>query len=143
MNNKHYNTAIVTNKSSNEIYEAVNNVQAWWNENIEGNYRNVGDKAKLTFGETYITFAVEELIPNRQVGWLVTDCHKHFVQDKKEWVGTRIIFEMTDGELVFNHYGLDNQLECFDICVKGWDFYLKESLKSLIETGQGKADRKV
>jgi len=38
--------------------------------------------------------------------------------------------------LRFDHEGLRPELECYGICEKGWDHFLKHSLKNYAETGQ-------
>ncbi|KOS06952.1 hypothetical protein AM493_13605 [Flavobacterium akiainvivens] len=140
MNN--YYALIETPKPSGELYTAINNVAGWWTENMEGNTQNVGDAFTVTFGETHMKLKVEALVPNQKVIWRVTDSHKHFVTRHNEWNGTQIVFEITGGTITFNHFGLEPQLECYEICEGGWNHYLA-SLKLLIETGTGNADKKV
>jgi uncharacterized protein YndB with AHSA1/START domain len=70
------------------------------------------------------------------VDWTVRECS--FMPD---WVGTRPTFRIATNdsggsELSFCHHGLVSELECFDECRQGWDYYLA-SLRSFVETGSG------
>ena len=146
MQNENYTTSIETAKSAGEVYKAINSVAKWWTENIEGSAQNAGDEFVLTFGSTSMKLKVQELVHNHKVVWLVTQSHKHFVTKTNEWDGTTISFEIKDDNgkiiLLFNHYGLINTLECYDICCNGWNHYLFGSLKPLIETGMGNPDKR-
>lgn len=85
---------------------------------------------------------------NYKVVWEVTDCFKHFLKNKKEWVGTKICFEIVNKEnkkakLTFTHFGLLEPLECYDVCCDAWNGYLQGSLNSLLTTCKGTPDKKV
>ena len=58
-----------------------------------------------------------------------------------DWVGTTITFDISPNEsggsrLHFRHARLTPQLECFDMCRKGWDQYLA-SLVDYVDRGEG------
>ena len=57
-----------------------------------------------------------------------------------EWPGTRPTFAIrpTDGgsEVQFCHHGLTADLECREMCSRGWDHFL-DSLRQYVETGKG------
>ncbi len=58
-----------------------------------------------------------------------------------DWEGTRIRFEIRDlgkdrSQLDFTHTQLP-QLECYDDCRHGWNFFLNVSLRAYLETGVG------
>jgi hypothetical protein len=83
--------------------------------------------------------------------WHVLDSHINFVKDKNEWKGTDIVFEIAKKddktELRFRHVGLVPAIECYGDCSGAWGFYINDSLRSLITTGNGqpnqqKKDRK-
>jgi Holliday junction resolvase-like predicted endonuclease len=91
---------------------------------------------------------VIELVNNYKVMWLVTDCLKHFLKNKKEWVDTTFCFDIMNEHnekttTSFTHTGLSSPLECFTVCCDAWNSYLQGSLKNLINTGIGKADKKL
>jgi uncharacterized protein YndB with AHSA1/START domain len=58
-----------------------------------------------------------------------------------DWAGTHPAFAITpvdDGasELRFRHYGLTSELDCIEVCTRGWDHFLT-SLRDYAETGRG------
>ncbi len=59
-----------------------------------------------------------------------------------EWVGTGVRFLLAplDGgertRLEFAHEGLAG-LGCEEMCTKGWDHYIRTSLRVLVESGEG------
>jgi hypothetical protein len=63
------------------------------------------------------------------------------INDKAEWVDTKIVFEITEKEnktqLRFTHVGLVPEYECFDVCSNGWTHYIRQSLYHLITNGKG------
>lgn len=148
MQNENYSTVIETSKTSNEVYTAINNVEQWWTENFEGSSNKLNDEFTVTFGGTFIKLKVIELVNNYKIVWQVTDCYKHFLKNKKEWVGTKIYFDIVNEgnqktKLTFTHLGLSNPLECYEICCDAWNGYLQGSLKNLITTSKGTPDKKV
>ena len=148
MQTENYSTIIETTQTPNEVYTAINSVPQWWTENFEGASQKRNDEFTVTFGETFIKLKVIELVNNYKVVWEVTDCYKHFLNNKKEWVGTTIQFDISNEgnektKLAFTHFGLTSPLECYNICCDAWNGYLQGSLKSLIATGKGTPDKKV
>jgi len=87
-----------------------------------------------------------EVIPWKKVVWLVTDSRLNFVENKSEWTGTKIIFEISQKnnrtEVRFTHEGLVPQYECFDSCSNAWSDIIRNGLRSLIITGKGHASLK-
>jgi hypothetical protein len=67
------------------------------------------------------------------------------IGQKAEWVGTKIIFEITPKDnktqLVFTHRGLVPEYECFEVCSNGWTHYIRQSLFDLITTGEGQPNK--
>lgn len=148
MQSENYSTVIETTKTANEVYSAINSVPLWWTENFDGASKRLNDEFTVTFGETFIKLKVVELVVNYKVAWQVTDSYKHFLKNKREWVGTEIRFEIANEgnqktKLSFTHVGLSSPLECYDICCDAWNGYLQGSLKKLINSGEGTPDKKV
>ena len=84
---------------------------------------------------------VTELVPGKRVVWHVLDNWMSFIDDQAEWTDTRIVFEIVptaDGsEIRFSHLGLVPAYECFEVCLDAWTFFLQDSLRGLLTTGQG------
>ena len=146
MKKQDYMTTIRVRATANNAFKSINNVAAWWTENIEGSSEKLNDVFTVYFGETFVAMKIVESVPDKRVVWHVTDCDLHWLADKKEWKDTRIVFEIsTEGDsarIQFTHVGLTPQVECYDNCVKGWDRYIQGSLAKLIAEGKGVPERK-
>src|SRR6185295_17365944 len=108
----------------------------------EGISKKLGDEFTVYFGDVHVsTQKLTEVIPAKKVVWLVTDSRLNFVKDKKEWNGTKIVFDITEKNgkttVTFTHYGLVPQIECYGGCSNAWGEYIQQSLASLINTGKG------
>jgi hypothetical protein len=140
MNN--YSTSFTVDATPDKVFAAINNVRAWWSEDISGDT----DKLDSVFEYRYKDFhkaklKVTELIPGKKVAWHVVDNYFSFTKDQKEWTGNDIIFELSeqDGktQVKFTQVGLTPENECYEACAEGWGNYMKGSLPNLITTGKG------
>ncbi|WP_183578426.1 SRPBCC domain-containing protein [Mucilaginibacter sp. X5P1] len=142
-----FTTTLVVGQSPKEAYDAINNVRGWWSENIEGGTDKLNDEYLYHYKDIhYCKIKLIELIPNQKVVWLVLDNYFKFTEDKSEWKGTKIIFDISqkDGKtaIKFTHEGLVPQYECYEICREAWTNYIQESLRDLIITGKGQPSSK-
>jgi uncharacterized protein YndB with AHSA1/START domain len=120
------------------VYDALSTtvgVSGWWMP-ATGSAAEGGELC-LQFPPGPGAMRVEVAEPSSRVVWSVLTCD--FLPD---WVGTRIHFALRPGEdggtvLDFHHEGLTRQLECFDQCRQGWDFYLA-SLRDHVDSGAGR-----
>lgn len=127
-----------------QVFEAVTNVRGWWGAGIEGATRERGDEFVYRHKDMHTSrHRVTEVVPGKRVVWLTTESELSFVEQKDEWTGTRIVFEISrkNGRtsLEFTH-DLGPSLECFSDCSNAWGYYVGDSLRSLITTGKGKPD---
>ncbi len=123
------------------VFEAINNVRGWWSEEIEGQTNQPGE-FKYRYQDVHLcTIRVDELSPGKKVAWHVVDNYFNFVKDKKEWVDTDIVFDISRKgditEVRFTHVGLVPDYECYDVCHDAWGTYITQSLRDLITTGKG------
>lgn len=141
METQDYRSSITANIPPRKAFESIGHVSEWWAKNFEGKAQEPGDVFTVRFGETFVTFRIAELVPDKKIVWEVIDCHLHWLSDKKEWKGTKMIWEVLvrkDGTQVnFTHVGLVPEIECYDDCSTGWNFYIKESLFKFITEGKG------
>ena len=141
MKEQDYHTSITVNATAPEAFKSINNIPGWWTADFEGNSEKPGDVFTVRFGETFITLQVVELIPGKKITWQVIDCYKHWLKDKKEWLGTKMIWEISAEEngtkISFTHVGLVPGIECYNGCEKAWNFYINESLFKLLTEEKG------
>jgi uncharacterized protein YndB with AHSA1/START domain len=136
---------ITVDRSPKEVFDAINNVRGWWSKDIDGSTDEPGASFTYRYKDMHqSTQTITELVPRRKVSWHVSDSLLNFVRDKGEWDGTDIVFEIAGKngktELRFTHVGLIPALECYEACKEGWGYYIRDSLRSLIETGEGCPD---
>jgi hypothetical protein len=130
-----------------EAYNAINNVRGWWSGEIEGDTDKLGDVWTYRYKNFHMTkHKITKLVPGKKVVWLVLDSYLSFVEDKTEWNGTEIIFDISrkngKTEVVFTHQGLYAKHQCFTDCNDAWGSYIKGSLKNLIIKGKGQPNPK-
>ncbi len=146
MTKQDYMATILVKATANKAFKSINQVAAWWIENMEGSSEKLNDVFTIHFGEAFVTMKIVESVPDKKVVWTVTDCYLHWFADKEEWKNTRIVFEISaegvSTRIQFTHVGLAPQAECYDNCVKGWDQYIEDSLARLINEGKGLPQRK-
>ncbi len=131
-------TAAVTPEKA---LEEISRVAAWWATNFTGRAEKVGDTFTIRFGETWVTFRISELVPASTVVWDVVDCHLHWLEDKTEWQGTKVVWDVaTQGDSTrvrLTHAGLVPTVECYNDCREGWHSFVTGSLLKLVTTGHG------
>ena len=141
-----YNATLVVSQSANEVFKSINSVSKWWTENLTGDTENLDGIFTVDFSDgNFVTHKLIEVIPNNKVVWLVTDCYLSWFNDKTEWTNTKMSFEIstkgTSTQMSFTHIGLVPEVECYDMCVKGWDQYVNGSLLKLITEGEGQPQK--
>jgi hypothetical protein len=142
-----FTTTITVDRTPEEAFAAINDVRGWWSGEIEGNTERLGDEFTYRYEDVHLSKQrITESIPGKRVAWEVQDGYLNFVQDKTEWQGTVITFDISKNgdqtEIRFTHQGLVPEFECFDNCSNAWGFYINSSLRSLITSGRGEPNQK-
>jgi hypothetical protein len=141
MSNQDFHVKITTSLSPVEAMKNISRVDAWWVTDFEGRAEKSGDVFTTHFGDAYVTFTITEMLPGEKVDWLVTDCYLPWLTNKQEWTNTTMTWLVQEKKNVtdidFTHHGLVPEIECYDSCVKGWNFYITESLSKLMTEGKG------
>lgn len=137
-----FTTTFFVDQSPEEVFNAINNVSEWWQGEIKGSSKKINDEFEYRMpGIHFSKQKVIEIIPNEKLAWLVTDSNLGSFQDKQEWNGTKIIFDIKEingkTQLRFTHIGLVPQFQCYDDCSGAWEMLVQQSLFSLITTGIG------
>lgn len=147
MNSQDFITNILVSQTPNEVFNAINNVRGWWSEEIEGNTEKLNDEFSYHYQDVHrCKMKIIESITGKKVVWLCTDNYFSFTEDKNEWIGTKIIFDISEKDnktqLRFTHEGLVPEYECYNACVNGWTQYITKSLRDLITNGNGQQNSK-
>ncbi|TDX02035.1 SRPBCC domain-containing protein [Dinghuibacter silviterrae] len=138
----HYSATIKVDKTPAELFDAVCRVNEWWTGNLTGDTRGLDSVFTIRFGKTFVTMKLIEWIPDQKVTWEVVDSFLDFVSDAHEWQHTTLVWDIIPGGIRMTHVGLVPEVECFDNCQKGWDFYVKTSLLKLLTEGQGMPEKR-
>jgi uncharacterized protein YndB with AHSA1/START domain len=137
MKKQDFTTTIMVDKTPKEAFNAITDVRGWWAGEIEGSTVEQGDEFTYRYKDFhYSKQRLMEVVPNKKVVWLVTESSINFVQDKNEWKGTKIIFDISKKDdktqIRFTHEGLIPEQECFDACSNAWTGYITDSLRNFI-----------
>lgn len=143
MKKQDFTTTLLSEQTPKQVFNAINNPKNWWPGKIKGNSARLNDEFEYRYKELHFSKQrVVEIIPDKKVVWLVTESIINYAEDKNEWTGTKICFEISvkdhKTQLRFTHLGLDPNIECFDSCSNSWSQIIQQSLFSLIATGKGK-----
>lgn len=143
----HYSSTILVNQSNETAFIAIKNFRAWWSEEITGNSDQLNESFIYHYKDVHLCkLKLIELIPGKRLVYQILDNKFSFVQDKTEWINTKLIFDITDEggktKIKFTHYGLTPEDECYNVCNEAWTSYIQGSLQNLINTGIGKPNPK-
>jgi hypothetical protein len=146
MTENSYTASFTVPQSPADVYDAVRDPRSWWNADITGPTDAVGDEFTHEVpGLHNALLRITVADPGRRVVWHVLGSVMSFLEDDKgEWVGTDIVFDIEAGEsgttLRFTHDGLVPAHDCFEICESAWGGYIA-SLHELITTGVGRPNQ--
>jgi len=136
-----FSYSLTVKASAKEAMKKISQVNLWWAKNFEGKAAKLNDEFSVNFGDTYVNFRISEVIPDKKIIWLVTDCNLHWIKDKKEWKNTEVIWTLTEKggktQIDFVHKGVTPDSECYESCKPGWTHHLKNSFQKLIDKGKG------
>jgi Activator of Hsp90 ATPase homolog 1-like protein len=145
MSKQVFSTSFIADQTSDQVFAAINNVRGWWSGEITGDTNKPGAEFTYRYENMHQSKQkITEFVPGKKVVWHVTDAELTFVKDKKEWVGTYMVFEIAERgdktELSFTHVGLLPALECYGGCSGAWGALVGGNLRKLIETGKDQPD---
>jgi hypothetical protein len=114
---KDFTMTITVDQTLEEAFKAINNVRGWWSEEIEGRTDKLGDEFTYHYKDVHRSkMKLIEVLPNQKVVWLVLKNYFDFTEDKTEWKGTKVVFEVAKSgdktEIRFTHQGLVPEHEC-------------------------------
>jgi hypothetical protein len=95
MTAKNYTASFTVGQSPEEVFDAINNVRGWWSGDIDGHTDALGAEFTYRYQDLHrSTQKITEFVPGKKVVWHVQDAKINFVEDKDEWNGTDIVFEI-------------------------------------------------
>jgi len=136
----HYKTYIEVDTTCEQALAAIANVSGWWAKDFSGSASKAGDRFTVRFGTTFVDFEIAHPT-GHEITWVVTNCYLPWQEDKTEWNGTQIIWQVnetaTGCRIDMTHIGLSAKAECYENCRQGWDGHINQSLLNFINTGKG------
>lgn len=147
MENQDFTSTILVNKTPTETFRTIQNFKAWWSEDIEGETDKPGETFFYHYKDIHLCkIKFIEAIQDRKLVYQVLANEFSFIEDKTEWVNSRMVFDISkeDGQtkVVLTHEGLTPAHECYNICHDAWTGFIQNSLKNLINTGKGQPNPK-
>lgn len=140
---RNYEATIVVSAPRDTCFEAVTTqMDRWWTKTTEGGLAGPGDKVTALFPPDYGFWTFEATVFERpdRIEMICTDAH-HKVEGQpeeidQEWLGTKIIWAFRpvgdNTEITMSHDGLTPTLNCWAICLDGWNHFFKNSLKAFL-----------
>lgn len=147
LNAKDFTSTIMVGKTPMQAFDAIKDFRAWWSEDIEGNTDQLGETFFYHYKDVHLCkIKLIEMKPGKKLVYEVVANEFSFTKDKTEWVGTKIIFDISkegsQTKVVLTHKGLVPEYECYNVCHDAWTGFIKTSLKKLIDTGMGQPNPK-
>ncbi len=141
MKTNDYTTSFTVDQTPKEVFDAINNVRGWWSGKIQGDTDKLGAEFTYRVQDMHRSKQkITEFVPGKKVVWHVSDAELTFVNDKTEWKGTDIVFEISKKggktELRFTHIGLVPAFECYGGCSGAWGALVNGNLRKLITLGK-------
>jgi hypothetical protein len=141
MHTSGYTTSFLVAETPAAVFNAINNVPGWWSGQVYGETDKLG--AEFTYEVPGAHRSKQQIIafsPGKQIVWRVTEAHLHFADNKTEWIGTEMVFDIAaksgKTEVRFTHNGLVPSFECYSACSNAWALLVDGNLRRLIETGE-------
>ncbi len=131
--------------SAELAYSAIARPQEWWIRDIAGETAAPGGSFNVRFGgeNSFVKFTVTDAQPVRRYVWHADDCFLPWFEDKTEWNGTDVIFDITPTaagcSVSMVHRGLTPEVACYNACTAGWEKHFVTGLQKLITDGVGMA----
>lgn len=142
MKKQDYTATISVNATSKETLDKISRVSEWWSTNFEGESSKLGDVFTVHFksGDWY-KIKIAELTPGKKIVWDVIAADQTWHEDRDEWTGTKIVWELTPEKngtkIDMTHEGLVPEFECYEKCKMGWDYLTQKSLFKFLTENKG------
>ena len=139
-----YKSSFLTDATPAVAFHAITKeVHNWWGK-VDNPVEQVGDEFSIFFGDTEWRFEITTYNEDEQLTWqCIKANHLHEGLDdiKTEWLNTSVVWKITpvadQTEITITHNGLNQNLNCYEVCKAGWDYYLLTSLRQYLDNGSG------
>ena len=143
--NTNYTREIIVSSTPYAVYKALTTgFDKWWTTGCNP-VSKTGDQITFKFWPSYWVMQASNLVPEELVE---LECiEAHHLHDGlpssilNEWKGSILKWEIQKQgkktKIVFTHEGLVSSLECYEVCVQGWEYFFVNSLKQYLDTGEG------
>ncbi|SFA95445.1 Activator of Hsp90 ATPase homolog 1-like protein [Poseidonocella pacifica] len=140
---KNYHASIYVPASQETCFQALaTQMDKWWTQSVDGSLTKVGDKVTARFPPDYgyWTFEATSFQRPYRIEMACIDAH-HKVEGQpekidQEWLGTKVVWSINkvgdNTEIRMVHDGLTPTLNCWEICLDGWNQFFKGSLKAFL-----------
>ena len=137
-----YNREIIVNVHPEIAFHALTQeIGEWWGA-VDRGIGQVGDEFSVFFesDRTRWTFRVNDLQPDLSIDMECIEADHRYGSDdasiREEWLGTTLRWRLEAmGQrcrISFTHDGLVEELECYEICVSGWDHFFLGNLQEYL-----------
>ncbi|MCW5518144.1 SRPBCC family protein [Muriicola sp. Z0-33] len=139
-----YQTSFLTSNDRRNSFDAITKgIDKWWGK-VDNSVGKLGDEFSIFFGNTEWRFKITQYLPYEKVKWKcikANHVHDGLQNIQEEWLHTEVEWDIKQAEektkITITHNGLNNQLNCYEVCKSGWDYFLLSSLKDYLEMGKG------
>ena len=147
MNNQDYTATILVAATPEKACNAIKNFRAWWSEEIDGPTDELNKEFFYHYKDIHLCkLKLIEVDENKKIVYQVLENEFNFIEDKTEWINSKLIFEISEEgdktKVKFTHKGLVPSYKCYDVCNDAWTGYITKSLYNLITTGKGEPNPK-
>ena len=77
-----FSYSLTVKASANETMKKISQVNLWWAKNFKGKASKLNDDFSVHFGDIFVDFRISEVIPEKKIIWLVTDCNLGWIKDE-------------------------------------------------------------
>ena len=137
-----FTASILVDQNPANTFKAIQNFRGWWSEEIEGNTDKLNEEFLYHYKDIHLCkIKLIEIVSDKKLVYQVLDNQFNFIEDKTEWVNTKLIFDISNEgsktKIKFTHEGLTPEYECYNVCNDAWSGYINKSLYNYITTGEG------
>src|ERR1700744_3552727 len=95
MSKQQVSISFTVDQTPKKVFDAITNVRGWWSKGVKGETREPGDEFVYKHGDAHFSrHRLVEVVPGEKIVWLTTESRLNFVDEKDEWTGTKLVFQI-------------------------------------------------